>query len=205
MLCSIPFLNIDKTEDMNKEKTFVSYSLTADGASSDFQHLHGHDTKKYNLSMTTIVALILFVFGIIASFGVILDTYPTWEKASGMIDKEREVAQGIYDSSTCMFYRNELTLEETERWESSAKAEGDAKCVHAKITLNTNPLIMKVHHFVYQYIPWAPGNAKQTFKDVFLYLSGCTPILFFLFRMVANWYSVNPTGAFPSYQKDTLA
>lgn len=120
------------------------------------------------------------LFVVLFFCGILLDMYPTWTESCGAVDKEIAVARGIHDSSTCLFFRDELSPEETRRWQDSAKAEGDKKCIAAAVVLAQNVLVMKVHHFFYQYIPWAPGTAYQTFKDVLLYLLGSTPVMYLL-------------------------
>lgn len=118
-----------------------------------------------------------YVFVPIVVFAIMLDMYPVWVSSSELVRKEIETAEGIHKSSTCMFYRNELTVDEIERFGEGARKSGDKICVEANFILKQNVAFMKFHRFAYRYMPFASGGAFAALQNTFWYLTYVAPVV----------------------------
>ncbi len=125
-------------------------------------------------------AFCIFLFLIIV--GLALDVHPVIQRADRIINKQLDGATGSYESSTCAFYRGEISELEFPKWASAAKKEGDAKCIEADIVLSQNSYAMKARYVVYQYIPWESGTLLSMSRDVVLYIIASAPFLGMVFR-----------------------
>lgn len=127
---------------------------------------------------------LLYIFVVMVVIGVCLDVYPEYKRADKIVQSQFEAAMGAHQSSTCMYFRGELTEAEVSRWEKWAKAEGKTKCMDAEIVLSQNRVVLVARHLVYQYIPWSPGNASVVLRDVSLYLLTASPFIGYLLRVM---------------------
>jgi len=123
------------------------------------------------------------IFLLLVAVGLALDVHPVIKRADRLIDKQIESATGTHKSSTCVYYRGDMTDPvELSRWEGPAKAEGDAKCIESDIVLSQNSYVMKARYVVYQYIPWASGTLISVSRDVILYFMASAPFITMIFR-----------------------
>ena len=130
---------------------------------------------------------LLYLFAFLSIVGVCLDVHPEYKRAERMVSKQFETAEGARQSSTCMYYRGELSGPELVRWEKWAKAEGDSKCIEAEIVLSQSRMLLIARHLAYQYIPWSPGNASVVMRDVGLYILTATPLIGFFAKWMMSW------------------
>lgn len=157
------------------EKFFLSPSSSSSSSSSPVSTRAGRIVRDLVWSGFCVFLLLVVV-------GLALDVHPVLKRADRIIDKQIEAATGSYESSTCAYFRGDMTPLELERWGGPAKAEGDGKCIEADIILSQNSYAMKARYVVYQYIPWESGNLLHISRDIVLYLMASTPFLGILIR-----------------------
>jgi hypothetical protein len=149
--------------------------------------------KRFVFSATYITMYIalnlLFVLAIIAVVATIMDIHPQWERASRLVELEVTQATGVISSSTCKYYAGVLSVEDKAKWEASALAETNKKCVDAEIIMRQWRFFMKVRLVLYHYVAWESGQFLPFLRDSLLYIMGAMlPLLPFLSKIV-KWLS----------------
>lgn len=155
----------------------------------------------FSRSVTWGMCQIFYLFIALCFVALILDIHPEFNRANRLVDEQIGEARGAYQSSTCAFYRNELSPSEKERWGKSATAEGKKKCIESEIILNQYPVLMKLRHMAYQYIPWKSGNFMEAVQYLTFIFSTVGP-LFVYFLQTPNHYPPQHTNQFHSSSTD---
>jgi len=132
---------------------------------------------------------LMFVLAIIAVVATVMDLHPQWKRASRLVDVEVEQANGTISSSTCKYYAGLLSKEDRAKWEASALAETNKKCVDAEIIVNQWRFFMKVRLVLYHYVPWDSGQFLPFLRDSFIYILGVMAPLVPLFSYFVKWAS----------------
>lgn len=132
---------------------------------------------------------LLLITIIIAIIGATLDVHNEWKRASRLAEVEISKAKGTLESSTCKYYLNLLDEDDKRKWEKSAIAETNNKCVEAEIIANQWHLIMKLRMLAHQYLPYESGKFYVFLKDaVFYVVSVLFPVMGFLYK-AASWFT----------------
>jgi uncharacterized membrane protein len=132
---------------------------------------------------------LLLMMIIIAIIGTALDFHNEWKRASRMTEVEIAKARGVLDSSTCRYFAGTLDDEDKRKWEKSAIAETDHKCVQADIINGQWHFIMKLRMLTHQYLPYESGKFGVFLKDaVFYIVSVMFPIMGVMYK-AASWFT----------------
>jgi hypothetical protein len=132
---------------------------------------------------------LLLITTMIAIIGTALDFHNEWKRASRHAEVDIDKAKGTIESSTCLYYANKLSAEDRAKWEKSAIAETNTKCVEAEIIANQWHFIIKLRKLVHNYLPYESGQFMTYMRDGFFYVIGVMiPITGFLVKVVP-WFT----------------
>lgn len=135
-----------------------------------------------------LVLNLIFVLAVIAVVAAVMDIHPQWKRASRMVELEVSQAAGTISSSTCKYYAGVLSKDDKAKWEASALAETNKKCVDAEIVANQWVFWMKVRHVLYtNYVMWNPGEFWPFLKDSLLYIMSVFMALLPFLSQIIGW------------------